>query len=510
MTNIYNINDNVLGRSTLTNMVAGVIKDVLPPHSGQRGFKYQVKWSDGSQSEEFEHKLWRSHASLVDNVDSDSDDDSDEPSDDDSEEEEANNTPPNLPEAYAAVGVNGDENVAEQQPENIYNVAGRGDRAMRGGRGRQGRGGRGRGRGNANAVNNIEAPANVRDPNLPHVAPAEVDMLSANGQHWEVQNSIAENINIGSQSHVEYHLKVPAVYEQQRNIDGTLPVFIYFLLAFPWFYWTTIVDATNEQLEREPQYANQAPNKWKVTIGGLITWLGEILVMALNPIRGSTRDYWATKSSSSRSMLNLHAYNFGQYGISKNRFDLIKKNFRLNSYIPNVVNQDPWIPIRGFIDAFNQRQYEIVIPGGYITIDECMCWWGGKEAKWSADGMPHVTKIARKPKGIGAELKSAADGESGVIIRLEVQEGKEAMANKEFMDRHAAHTAITLRLVQPWFGSKRVILADSAFASFNTCVALLCVGLYFIGIVKTASKFFPKLFLMLGKQQFRLEDHICF
>lgn len=44
-----------------------------------------------------------------------------------------------------------------------------------------------------------------------------------------------------------------------------------------------------------------------------------------------------------------------------------------------------------------------------------------------------------------------------------------------------------------WRRSNRVIVADSAFASVNTLVAARTVlGLYFIGVVKTAHKNFPK------------------
>ena len=174
----------------------------------------------------------------------------------------------------------------------------------------------------------------------------------------------------------------------------------------------------------------------------------------------------------------------------KNRFELISKNLRLAKFIPNLAGQDPWIPIRGFIEAFNNNQVNLVIPG-----HECMSPWDGKESKWSADGMPHVTNFFRKPKGIGAELKSTADGESDAILRLEVQEGKEAMQSKEYANLYTSHTAITLRLVKPWLGSKRTVIGDSAFASFSTCVSLLSMGLFFIGIVKTASAKFPKAFL---------------
>ena len=47
--------------------------------------------------------------------------------------------------------------------------------------------------------------------------------------------------------------------------------------------------------------------------------------------------------------------------------------------------------------------------------------------------MPHVTRIARKPKGVGLELKDAADAETKGIIHLEIQEGKEVMDTKKYM-----------------------------------------------------------------------------
>ncbi|KAJ0407213.1 hypothetical protein ATCC90586_004525 [Pythium insidiosum] len=49
--------------------------------------------------------------------------------------------------------------------------------------------------------------------------------------------------------------------------------------------------------------------------------------------------------------------------------------------------------------------------------------WKGKEGKYSHDGLPHKTKIARKPEGKGTELKAIADGDSGILLGLELVEG---------------------------------------------------------------------------------------
>ena len=115
------------------------------------------------------------------------------------------------------------------------------------------------------------------------------------------------------------------------------------------------------------------------------------------------------------------------------------------------INKDPWHEIRlgGYLDAFNTRMAEVITPG-----------------------IPHQTKIARKPEGVGAELKSVrvACGESLVILRLEAMEGKDANCAKQWTEEFGEGTAIVLRLCQPWAGSGRIVIADSAFSSVKTLI----------------------------------------
>jgi hypothetical protein len=101
----------------------------------------------------------------------------------------------------------------------------------------------------------------------------------------------------------------------------------------------------------------------------------------------------------------------------------------------------------------------------------------------------------RKPKGVGCELKSAADVDTGILIKLEIVEGKDPMSSKEFVAEFGPSTAMTLRLVKDLFGTGRTICADSAFASVKTATALLNRGLYFMGVVKTAHRCFPKKYM---------------
>lgn len=130
-----------------------------------------------------------------------------------------------------------------------------------------------------------------------------------------------------------------------------------------------------------------------------------------------------------------------------------------------------------------------------MVIDECMSAWRGRDTFECMFVLPHKTKIIRKPEGVGAELKSLADGESGILLHLELMEGKEAQAAKEFCDVYPSSIAMTLRIVKKYFHTRITLHADSAFSSVSCAEALLEKGLFFMECVKTASKRYPKEYL---------------
>lgn len=140
---------------------------------------------------------------------------------------------------------------------------------------------------------------------------------------------------------------------------------------------------------------------------------------------------------------------------------------------------------------FNNHYVKLVKPGRYLIIDECMSAFEGVSSKFSVTGAPSITKIIRKPRGIGHELKSTACGDSKMIILLELQEGAKLMEHKKFTDKEQSHTAQTLRLVEPWFNTHRIIVGDSAFGSLSTTCALLAVGLNCIMMVKQCKSKYP-------------------
>ncbi|KAL5471568.1 hypothetical protein EMCRGX_G029695 [Ephydatia muelleri] len=122
---------------------------------------------------------------------------------------------------------------------------------------------------------------------------------------------------------------------------------------------------------------------------------------------------------------------------------------------------DPWISIRQLITDFNITREQFVVPGQHVVVDECMSSWTGSEAEYVAEGMPHKTKIVRKPEGVGAELKAMACGSTGILLKLDIMEGKEANHLKPF-------SAV-------W---RKIVHADSAFLSVKTLLALKERGLF--------------------------------
>jgi hypothetical protein len=92
-----------------------------------------------------------------------------------------------------------------------------------------------------------------------------------------------------------------------------------------------------------------------------------------------------------------------------------------------------------------------------------------------------VQKIARKSKGVGIELKASADGTTGILLRLEIREGDLAKEVPTFQgppDNLPYHCAVVLRLISPWLGKGRVVVADAAFGSYTTAVELAKIRTY--------------------------------
>jgi hypothetical protein len=61
--------------------------------------------------------------------------------------------------------------------------------------------------------------------------------------------------------------------------------------------------------------------------------------------------------------------------------------------------------------------------------------------------MPHLSFVPRRPVPLGCDVKCIADGTSGVMMYIEIQEGKTRMRRLRFADDFPATVATTLLMV---------------------------------------------------------------
>jgi hypothetical protein len=104
---------------------------------------------------------------------------------------------------------------------------------------------------------------------------------------------------------------------------------------------------------------------------------------------------------------------------------------------------DPWHPVRFTVGGCNKTRKRNFQWGWSAVIDDTMFAWRGKGG---AGGMPHLSYTPpRKPEDLGCELKTVCDGTSGVMMHVEIQEGKTRMARKQCHQQCGATTSCTLR-----------------------------------------------------------------
>ncbi len=126
---------------------------------------------------------------------------------------------------------------------------------------------------------------------------------------------------------------------------------------------------------------------------------------------------------------NASPPDFGRV-LSNDRFTRIMRYLARGPDGTETLKQgDPWAEIRWMVDGFNATRKAQFKCGRIVTPDEPMIQWTG--ASGPPHGMPHISYVPRKPVPLGCEVKCVADCTSGVMMFIELQEGKPRMANQE-------------------------------------------------------------------------------
>ena len=221
------------------------------------------------------------------------------------------------------------------------------------------------------------------------------------------------------------------------------------------------------------------------TRGEILKFFGVLTLM--------TRIEFGSRRSLRSSQLSSKYLPKLQFGniISRTRFKELRHDVTFS--FP-ADSSDRWRMIRDFIVAITDHRASHVIPSQNICVDESMSRWYGLRGDWIDTGLPHYVSMDQKLEN-GCELKTAACGKSGIIIRIENVVSAEDTSLRDFESEHLHGTAVTLRLLQPWFHTNRVVCADSYYASVHTAESLYEKGLRFTGVVKTSNKIYPMKYL---------------
>eukprot|EP00873_Tetraselmis_striata_P014680 jgi/Tetstr1/434944/TSEL_023940.t1 len=197
---------------------------------------------------------------------------------------------------------------------------------------------------------------------------------------------------------------------------------------------------------------------------------------------------------------NLMSVDYGfRKHMSLRRFKLGKKYLCMPL---NTESGGETIIVKDWLKRINAHWNNNYTPGSVICCDETMFAWVG------LCGDLHLTFLPRKPHPIGWMLKSAACVNGMIYIHLELAECKEDMKLKKYVQEHNATTACTLRLVEPWFKSGRIVVADSWFGSVRCALQLSALDMFSVLAVKGGKARYPKEELLAATEEVRFST--CF
>ena len=177
-----------------------------------------------------------------------------------------------------------------------------------------------------------------------------------------------------------------------------------------------------------------------------------------------------------------------------------------------------WAEICEAVEGFNQKRRVYVSTGLVKVLDKMMCAWRPQKNKFG--GLLHLSWIKRKPKPFGksqkrltfsaqnidslrtfvagTKFKSVCCAQTGIMLQLEIQEGKDQIKHKEFVGQMKAQAACTKRLATASAthnnknaDNDNIFIGDSWFTSVESALSLIAEGYKFAGVVKNCHSSFP-------------------
>ena len=186
----------------------------------------------------------------------------------------------------------------------------------------------------------------------------------------------------------------------------------FFLATFPKKQLFQMVDRTSKKL--------QSRGKQPTTAGEILKWFG-VTVLITRFEFGSRSTLWSRKQSTKY----IPAAAFGdKVGMFRDRWEELFSSMVWSEQPdnrPDDVNCEAyrWMRVSDFVDNINAHRQKFYTPSSTICVDESMSRWYGLGGFWINVGLPQYVAMDRKPED-GCEIQNAADGSSGVMMRLKL------------------------------------------------------------------------------------------
>ncbi len=101
---------------------------------------------------------------------------------------------------------------------------------------------------------------------------------------------------------------------------------------------------------------------------------------------------------------------------------------------PEHKDLDPWWRVTNFVDEFNRKRFQHVAAGDWKVLDESM--FSFRPRMSPTGGLPTLMYIFCKPEPFRVEVKCVCDAQTGIMIGMEIQRGKNLMksVSSDFCD----------------------------------------------------------------------------
>jgi hypothetical protein len=137
---------------------------------------------------------------------------------------------------------------------------------------------------------------------------------------------------------------------------------------------------------------------------------------------------------------------------------------------------------------WNKNMKEQFVPSHELCLDESMVAWINK---WTCPGWVH---LPRKPHPFGNEYHTFACATTKIVFCVELVEGKDRPAPLPTPAHEAEFGKVgglILRMTKSVWGSKRVVIMDSAFCHLKTLIELKKRDIYASSVIKKR-RYWPK------------------